>query len=188
MTATLQASDNNCHPKAGINESGTKAFRLYHDNDQNESVNTVSYATTPNKPDTTPPTIDAELNALPDYGANISWNLSETATVYAMVSSSSTPPNSTQIVAGNDSSGSAAMCAQTITNASLIGSVDCPPLYRYVTKYAYVYAVDPASLNSGVITAVNTIPAETLTLSKAIKLASGEGDFQGRESVDWKGR
>lgn len=187
MTATLQASDNNCHPKAGINESGTKAFRLYHVTmTKNESVNTVSYATTLNKPDTTPPTIDAELNALPDYGANISWNLSETATVYAMVSSSSTPPNSTQIVAGNDSSGSAAMCAQTITNASLIGSVDCPPLYRYVTKYAYVYAVDPASLNSGVITAVNTIPAETLTLSKAIKLASGE--VISRAGKAWTGK
>ena len=112
------------------------------------------------------PAIDAELNALPDYGANISWNLSRNShglcdgivikhrQIVHRWLLATTRPDQLPCV------------AQTITNASLIGSVDCPLLYRYVTKYAYVYAVDPASLNSGVITAVNTIPAETLTLSK----------------------
>lgn len=140
----------------------------------NESVSTLTYNTTLDKPDTLAPNpSNCQLGAVSTTSASLGCDLDDaTGTFYAVITTSSTAPSLAQCKAGQDHTGAAALWSSSQTATS--GTFTASNLDPYTDKYAYFCQTDAAANDSSVVAAETNITGET-PVTKSVKFNATHG-------------
>jgi len=120
--------------------------------------------------DTTPPNFDVtpSLSGITTAGATLSVDMNEDGTVYyVVVADGAAIPSATQVKAGQDSTGSAALASGDFTTASTVGSEAFSGLNSLTLYDVYVVAQDgipnlQTSASKVDLTTLNSAPVNTL--------------------------
>lgn len=149
---------------------------------KNRTPHVMTYQTSLNKPDTTAPVIaDCAFTGNTDGTGNVGCTVSEAATVYTVVTTSTTEPTDTQVIAGQNDAGTQAMWSGSVQGSAGVLQLTTGRLDSAVDKYAYSVAVDSAGLKSAVLPGDAPVLA-TLVGVKKLKIGTPTNKIRTRNA------